>query len=126
MKANLTEMVKSGEGTYMLFTAEKTAADGDNVTYKVSYTAKADGNITWDNRANVFENLLAQVPEELKIFAEAEYDRYCEGLRNAEAEAEAIANMSAEERLAMLLGTNITETEIEDVMETEETTETEE
>ena len=86
----VTEITASGDGHYMM-------ASIDGVEYKV----KHDNPCTWENRDNAFQELLELIPESDRPAVEAEYDKYCEGLRNAEAEAERLANMTDEERIAL-------------------------
>ena len=86
----VTEITASGDGHYMM-------ASIDGVQYKIRH----DDPCTWENRDKAFQELLELIPDEYKVDVQAEYDRYCEGLRNAEAEAERLANMTDEERLEM-------------------------
>lgn len=83
----VTEITASGDGHYMM-------ASVNGVEYKVKHTNPC----TWENRDSVFQELLEQIPINDRPAVEAEYDKYCEGLRNAEAEAERLANMTDEER----------------------------
>lgn len=86
----VTEINASGEGRYMV-------AMIDDVQYREKY----EGEVNWETRELTFEKLLEQIPEQYKPFVEAEYDYFCDGLKGAEAEAEILANMSDEERIAM-------------------------
>lgn len=86
----VTEVTSSGDGHYIV-------AIINDIYYKVRH----DNPCTWENRDTAFKELLEQIPLNDRPAVEAEYDRYCEGLRNAEAEAEKLANMTDEERLAM-------------------------
>lgn len=88
----VTEITSSGDGHYMM-------ASIDGVEYKVRH----DNPCTWENRDNTFKELLEQIPLNDRPAVEAEYDRYCEGLRNAEADAERLANMTDEERMALFM-----------------------
>lgn len=84
----VTEITSSGDGHYMV-------ASINGVEYKVRH----DNPCTWENRDEAFKQLLELIPTNDVPAVEAEYDRYCEGIRNAEAEAEKLANMTDEERL---------------------------
>ena len=86
----VTEITSSGDGHYMV-------AIIDGVEYKIRH----DDPCTWENRDEAFQELLELIPEEDRQSVEIEYSYYCEGLRNAEAEAERLANMTDEERLEM-------------------------
>lgn len=86
----VTEITASGDGHYMY------ARVGDQ-----EYKIRHDDPCTWENRDEAFRELLELIPESDRPAVEAEYDRYCEGIRNAEAEAERLANMTEEERLAL-------------------------
>lgn len=52
----------------------------------IVYLAQVDGDITWENREEVFQQLLETIPDDLKTIAEAEYNKYCEELKNTEGE----------------------------------------
>ena len=86
----VTEMIISGDGHYMVAIVEG-----------LEYRVRHENPCTWETRDEAFKSLLEQIPPELVPAVEAEYDRYCEGLRNAEAEAERLANMTDEERAEM-------------------------
>ena len=86
----VTEMIISGDGHYIV-------AIVDGTEFKV----KHENPCTWETRDTAFQELLKVVPEETIELVTKEYERYCEGLRNAEAEAERLANMTDEERLEM-------------------------
>lgn len=86
----VTEITSSGDGHYMM-------ASIDGVEYKVRH----DDPCTWENRDAAFNELLELIPDEYKLIVQAKYNLYCEGLRNAEEEAERLANMTNEERLEM-------------------------
>lgn len=70
-----TESVISGGGSKANFIANG-----------IVYLAQTDGDITWENREEVFQQLLNTIPDDLKPIAEAEYDKFCEALRNTENE----------------------------------------
>lgn len=110
----VTEITASGDGHYMY------AKVGDQ-----EYKIRHDDPCTWENRDEAFKELLELIPENDRPAVEAEYDRYCEGIRRAEAEAERLANMTEEERLAMFQAqmeamNSTTETINEEVHETVE------
>jgi len=86
----VTEITASGDGHYMY------AKVGDQ-----EYKIRHDDPCTWENRDEAFKELLELIPEVDRPAVEAEYDRYCEGIKRAEAEAERLANMTEEERLAL-------------------------
>ena len=88
----VTELTSSGDGHYMM-------ASIDGVEYKVRH----DDPCTWENRDAAFEELLEMIPEEHRFIVQAKYNLYCEGLRNAEAEAERLANMTDEERMELFM-----------------------
>lgn len=52
----------------------------------IVYLVQKEGEINWENREEVFQELLKTIPDDLKPIAEAEYDRYCEELRQSENE----------------------------------------
>lgn len=86
----VTEMIISGDGHYMVAIVDGT-----------EYRVKHENPCTWETRDIAFQELLTQVPEDSVDLVNMEYNRYCEGLRNAEAEAERLANMTDEERAEM-------------------------
>lgn len=88
----VTEITSSGDGHYMM-------ASIDGVEYKVRH----DDPCTWENRDEAFKELLKLIPEEFQSVIQTKYELYCEGLRNAEAEAERLANMTDEERAALFM-----------------------
>ena len=99
----VTEITASGDGHYM-------AAIIDGETYKVRH----DNPCTWENRDMAFQELLELIPEEVVEAVKLEYERYCEGLKKAEEEAERLANMTEEERIAMFKQYEEVHTEIEE------------
>lgn len=88
----VTEITASGDGHYMM-------AKVNGVEYKLRH----EDPCTWENRNNAFQELLEMIPLNDRPAVEAEYDRYCEGLKNAEAEAEHLANMTDEERMELFM-----------------------
>ena len=86
----VTEITASGDGHYMYAKV-----------YDREYKVRHDDPCTWENRNEAFEELLNTIPEEDRPAVQAEYERYCNGLKKAEEEAERLANMTDEERLEL-------------------------
>ena len=86
----VTEITASGDGHYMYAKV-----------YDREYKVRHNDPCTWENRNEAFEELLNMIPEEDRPAVQAEYERYCNGLKKAEEEAERLANMTDEERLEL-------------------------
>lgn len=81
-----TEAIISGGGARANFIANG-----------IVYLVQRDKEITWENREEAFQELLETIPDDLKPIAEAEYDKYCEALRQSENEE---VHEASEERFA--------------------------
>lgn len=88
----VTEITASGDGHYMYAKV-----------YDREYKVRHDDPCTWENRNEAFEELLNMIPEEDRPAVQSEYERYCNGLKKAEEEAERLANMTDEERLELFM-----------------------